>query len=274
MTCTALAQRVADHGPALHVARALLLRHDPAEVHDAAHAGGLAGLARVLGRAPLDRHEVAAGPHHVHEVEDDVGPGEHRPERLGPQHVGRDALDALPLPRLEHGCVARHGAHVPAGRRERRRQVRAHVAARAEDDGDAAWRRRGVGGVRITHEVFPSVPGRSRRPLPFLADTASLWPPAEGAGADHRGGRSACTCALGTSRTRTSRSSGVGCAQNTCATPGAIPMRTSACCASRRPPATGGPSSRRTAAPSASCSGSTRPARNSTWRASPTFRRA
>jgi len=110
----ARAERRRRRPPTLHVPGAFLLGHDAAEVDDAPHPRGLARLARVLGRPTLDWHEVAAGPHHVHQVEDDIRALEHRAERLGAQHVRRPALDTGPFTRLEHGGAARDRAHLPA----------------------------------------------------------------------------------------------------------------------------------------------------------------
>jgi hypothetical protein len=116
-----------------------VLRHQAAEVDDAADAGRGGGAGEVLRRHEVEPAEVAAGGHRMHQVVGDVDAGERGGERLRLQRVAADQVDRTPhgivAARLQHLEAARRGAHAPALAEQPRHQVRADVAAGAEDQG-------------------------------------------------------------------------------------------------------------------------------------------
>ena len=124
-------------------------RDEPAEVDDAPDAGARRRRREVRRRLEVDAAEVLAGGHRVHEVVGGVDTGQGGVERVGRQRIGLDDLGTLPVPRLEHAAAARSGAHAPAARQEFGHEIRADVAAGAEDQRQRACRVREVHAPRI-----------------------------------------------------------------------------------------------------------------------------
>ena len=154
------------------------------------------------GRFAIERAEAAARGHRMHEVERDVDALQRCRERLRPQRVGGDEFDARASARASRTSrIARGGAHALAGRQQARHEVRADVAARAEDEVQrtrAGGHPRGSGREHGPHEqqhrarrpagrcvismLFVSAARRTSSPMP----AAALKPPASTASAAER----------------------------------------------------------------------------------------
>ena len=92
-----------------------------------------AAAAKLLRGLQVQAAEVAAGGHGMHQVVGRVHALQRGGQGFGLQRVGHHDLHPGPVPRLEHGARAPGGAHRHAFAQQPRHQMRADIAAGAED---------------------------------------------------------------------------------------------------------------------------------------------
>ena len=156
----------------------------PAEIHDALHAGARGGIAKAHGGLAVDARKVGARGHRVDEVVRDVDARERAVEARRVERVGGHDFHAGPAARFERRAAARRGAHhhPPCG--EVGDEIGADVAARAQHEYAQRWRVIGHGhGAAIAEVGVPcqaprehAACGRRRVSATSLLDNAN--PPA------------------------------------------------------------------------------------------------